>query len=250
MVYNDTVTNQGIVQDIYFEVNADATTYPIADITRNANVALDNVVTCILGADSRWQFDSTNATDLPIGSTDIISGQQDYSFDSEYLVIKSLEIQDSNGKWTRLIPIDNLSLDEREALSGFQTTNGVPMYYDKMGESILLYPTPNYNRRLVEESSAGLRAYFQRNIEYFVAGDTTKTPGFATHLHKYIPLYCSYVFACAKGLDKQNKLKERIEFYEGNKLRGGNDIGAIASFYAYRELDFKRTIKPRIENTR
>lgn len=79
MVFNDISTSQGIVQDTYFEVNADATTYPIADLTRNANAALDNVVTLILGADQRWQFDSTNSTDLPIGTTDIVSGQQDYS---------------------------------------------------------------------------------------------------------------------------------------------------------------------------
>lgn len=244
MVFNDISTSQGIVQDTYFEVNADATTYPIADLTRNANAALDNVVTLILGADQRWQFDSTNSTDLPIGTTDIVSGQQDYSFDEEYLVIKSIEIADASGKWTRLIPIDNMSLDEREALSGFETVNGTPMYYDKMGDSILLYPAPNYNY------TAGLRAYFQRKIDYFVAGDTIKEPGFAKHLHKYIPLYCAYVYACAKDLPKQNSLKQRLAFYEGNKLQGGNDAGAIATFYAYRELDFKRKLTPRVENTR
>lgn len=244
MVFNDTTTSQGIVQDTYFEVNADATTYPVADLTRNANAALDNVVTLILGADQRWQFDSTNSTDLPIGTTDIVLGQQDYSFDEEYLVIKSIEIADASGKWTRLIPIDNMSLDEREALSGFETVNGTPMYYDKMGDSILLYPAPNYNY------TAGLRAYFQRKIDYFVASDTIKEPGFAKHLHKYIPLYCAYVYACAKDLVKQSVLKQRLAFYEGNKLQGGNDQGAIATFYAYRELDFKRTLKPRIENTK
>jgi len=244
MVFNDISTSQGIVQDTYFEVNADATTYPIADLTRNANAALDNVVTLILGADQRWQFDSTNSTDLPIGTTDIVSGQQDYSFDEEYLVIKSIEIADASGKWTRLIPIDNMSLDEREALSGFETVNGTPMYYDKMGDSILLYPAPNYNY------TAGLRAYFQRKIDYFDASDTIKEPGFAKHLHKYIPLYCAYIYACAKDLQKQSVLKQRLAFYEGNKLQGGNDAGAIATFYAYRELDFKRKLTPRVENTR
>jgi len=244
MQFNDVSTSQGIVQDAYFEATADSSSYPIADVTRNANAALDNVVTLILGADQRWQFDSTNSTDLPIGTTDIVSGQQDYSFDEEYLVIKSIELADSSGKWTRLIPIDNMSLDERQALSGFETVNGTPMYYDKMGDSILLYPAPNYNY------TAGLRAYFQRKIDYFVVGDTIKEPGFAKHLHKYIPLYCAYVYACAKDLPKQNSLKQRLAFYEGNKLQGGNDQGAIATFYAYRELDFKRKLTPRVENTR
>ena len=93
------------VQDTYFEASTNAIAYPIADLTRNANTALDTVVTLILGADSRWQFDSKNATDLPIGTTALILGQKDYTFDSEYLVIKSIECSDSQGNWTKLIPI-------------------------------------------------------------------------------------------------------------------------------------------------
>lgn len=248
-MFNDTTANgSGIVQDVYFEASTNATAYPIADLTRNANTALDNVVTLILGADSRWQFDSTNATDLPIGTTSLISGQQDYSFDEEYLVIKSIECSDSQGNWTKLIPIDNF--DEQVALSDFQTTNGVPKYYDKMGESILLYPAPNYSIAVTDTPEGGLRAYFQRKIDYFATTDTTKEPGFAKHLHKYVSLFCAYVYACAKELPKQNSLKQRLEYYEGNKLRGGNDAGAIATFYAYREVDFRKKMTPLIENNR
>jgi len=92
MIFNDTTPEaQGIVQDVYFEASTNATAYPIADLTRNANRGLDNAVALILGADSRWQFDSTNATDLPIGTTSLVSGQKDYTFDNDYLVIKSIE---------------------------------------------------------------------------------------------------------------------------------------------------------------
>lgn len=248
MVFNDTVGGQGIVQDTYFEASANSNSYPIADLTRNANTALDNVVTLILGSDSRWQFDSTNATDLPIGTTALVSGQQDYSFDTEYLVIKSIECSDAQGNWKKLIPIDNY--DEDVALSAFETTDGTPKYYDKMGESILLYPAPNYNIAPTDTPAGGLRAYFQRKIEYFVVNDTIKEPGFAKHLHKYIPLYCAYVYACAKSLPIQNSLAKRLEFYEGNRLRGGNDDGAISAFYAYREVDFKRHVRPNVENNK
>lgn len=248
MVYSDTSGGQGIVQDVYFEASANSSSYPIADLTRNANTALDTVVSLILGSDSRWQFDSTNATDLPIGTTSLIATQQDYTFDEEYLVIKSIECSDSQGNWTKLIPIDNY--DEQVALSQFQTTNGVPKYYDKMGESILLYPAPNYSISIDDTPEGGLRAYFQRKIDYFTITDTTKEPGFAKHLHKYIPLYCSWVYACAKELPKQNSLRARLNYYEGNRLMGGNDAGAIATFYAYRELDFRRKITPYVADTR
>lgn len=248
MQFSDTSGGQGIVQDTYFEASTNAIAYPIADLTRNANTALDTVVTLILGADSRWQFDSKNATDLPIGTTALILGQKDYTFDSEYLVIKSIECSDSQGNWTKLIPIDNY--DEEVALSAFQTTNGVPKYYDKMGESILLYPSPNYSIAPTDGTPGGLRAYFQRKIDYFDVSDTTKEPGFAKHLHKYISLYCAWVFCEAKDIPRATRLKSRLEFYEGNKLRGGNDAGAIATFYAYREVDFQRRIKPNVESTR
>lgn len=240
MVFNDSSTSQGIVQDTYFEASANSTSYPIADVTRNSNAALDNVVTLILGADGKWQFDSTNATNLPIGTTGLVSGQQDYTFDEEYLVIKAIECSDSLGKWHKLIPIDNY--DEDIALSEFETNNGIPKYYDKMGESILLYPAPNYSIDEDDTPAGGLRAYFQRKIDYFVAGDTTKEPGFAKHLHKYIPLYNAYIYACAKDLPKQSSLAKRLEFYEGNKLRGGNDGGAITKFYSYREQDAVKQI--------
>lgn len=244
MVFSDTTNNQGIVQDAYFEAGANSTSFPINDVVRAANTALDKVISMILGADGRWQFDSSNYTDLPIGSADLLSGQQDYSFDTEYLVIKSIELSDSQGNWRRLIPIDNNDLTHMQAMSGFDTVPGVPMYYDKMGESVLLYPTPNYNRRLVEEGASGLRAYFQRKIDYFTATDTIKEPGFAKHLHKYISLYCAWEYACAKELEaKAAKLAKRLAFFEGNLEQGGNDAGEIRRFYSYREVDQPRRIK-------
>ena len=240
MVYSDLTGGQGIVQDTYFEASANSTSYPIADLTRNANNGLDNAVTLILGADGRWSFDSTNATDIPIGTTGLVSGQQDYSFDNEYLVIKSIECSDSLGHWSKLIPIDNY--DEDISLSEFETTNGKPKYYDKVGSSILLYPAPNYSIAPTDTPAGGLRAYFQRNMDYFTVSDTVKKPGFAEHLHKYISLYCAYVYACAKELPKQASLAKRLEYFEGNKLRGGNDGGAIAKFYSYREQDVVKQI--------
>lgn len=250
MQYNGSATNQDIVSDTHFEASSNANSYPIADITRNSNTALDNVVTIRLGANPKWDFDSTNATDFPIGTTDILSGQQDYEFDTDFLIIKSIEVQDSNGDWSKLEPIDQMTLPEQQALSDFEPTAGIPKYYDKIGNSLFLFPIPNYNRRLVEEGAGGLKVYFQRNVDYFTTTDTTKQPGFALHLHKYIPLYNAYVYACAKELPKQNSLAKRLEFYEGNKMRGGNDNGAIYDFYGRRELDVRRRLQVKQENNK
>jgi hypothetical protein len=231
--FNDSSSEkQGIVQDVYYLVNANSTSYPIGDLTRNANRGLDKAVTKILGADGRWQFDDTNATDLPIGSTTITSGQQDYSFDEEYLTILDIIATDANGNETRLIPIDNADMGRDQAITEFQSVSGTPIYYDKMGESILLYPTPNYTS--TKESGGGLKAYFQRKISYFTTTDTTKEPGFAKHLHRYISLSAAFDYAISKGLPKAQSLRNEMLVMEKE----------IEEFYAYRERDQRRRIQP------
>jgi hypothetical protein len=234
MQFNDSSGGQGIVQDVYFNVHANSTTYLIADLTRNANAALDKVVSLILGADGRWQFDDKNSTDLPIGTTNLVANQQDYSFDTEYLVILDVICSDQNGNDIRLIPIDNADLGKEEALTQFMNVAGTPQYYDKVGDSILLYPKPSYSY------TGGLKAYFQRKISYFSTSDTTKEPGFAKHLHKYISLFASYEYARTKGLKVAEQLKRDMLFYEGN----GSDPGEIRRFYSYREKDDRKVLRP------
>ncbi|HUC20837.1 MAG TPA: hypothetical protein VMR98_05080, partial [Candidatus Polarisedimenticolaceae bacterium] len=80
MVFSDTTNNQGLVQD--FErftglgigaVSGNAAR--LKDFTARANNWLDRVVGVILSADNRWQWDDTNYTTMPIGTADIVSGQ-------------------------------------------------------------------------------------------------------------------------------------------------------------------------------
>lgn len=252
MQFSDTTNKQGIVQDTYFEASANANSYPIEDVVRSSNTALDNVATLAIGADKTWQFDSTNATDIPIGTTRLVANQKDYTFDSTFLVVTSVECSDSTGLiWANLTPLENY--DEPVSLSEFEKTSGQPKYYKKIGSSVLLYPASNFSRGPVDENDSetgGLRVHFERRVDYFTASDTTKQPGFALHLHKYIPLYNAYVYACAKELPaKQQSLRTRLNFYEGTELIGGNDKGAIAKHYSYRGVDVRRILKPNVENS-
>ncbi len=237
MVFNDVTGGQGIVQDAYYEAGANSVSYPIADVVRNANLALDEVVTIILGADGKWQFDDSNATDLPIGETDMISGQDDYSFDAQYLVIAGMEIKDPNGNWVRLTPVDRNDLNQSQAISTLYNQTGIPQFYDKQGESFFFIPTPNYNYRLVEEGASGIRVFFQRKIAYFTISSTTTEPGFGKHLHKYISLYVANAYCRAKELVQREQA-----------LLGQLNIWAekIRAFYSYRELDTEKRIKNKI----
>ena len=63
MVFSDTSTKLGIVQDIDFLLfgNTVATSpYLIADKTRNVNRALDETVSLIMRSDARWKWDDDN----------------------------------------------------------------------------------------------------------------------------------------------------------------------------------------------
>lgn len=251
MDFNDTSLKQGLVQDCNWWVNADDTSYPLADKVRSANMGLNEVVGLILGADGRWQFDDTNYTDLPIGTTNLVINQQDYGIDTSMVDITRVEIKDNNGNWNLLIPFDQRDLTPppsqpvptgvltasatlggiNYSLTDFLSQAGVPIFYDKIANSIFLYPKPNYN------STGGLKVYFQRKPSYFVVADTTKRPGFATQFHRYISYYMAKDYAVAQMLT-------------GNKIQSlMNELTimkqAIIDFYSSRKKDEKTVLVAR-----
>lgn len=241
MDFSNTTTNAGIVQDVDYLVNSTRATLPLTTIASSANRAMDEVISIILGSDGRWQFDDTNYTDLPIGTTGLVANQQDYSFDPEQIDVTRVEVKDENGNWRFLVPMDQKDLNptsyaplpsgtigagfgvdgQNYSLTDFMKVAGTPLYYDKIANSIFLYPKPSYTQ------SASLKVYFQRKPSYFVSTDTTKQPGFAKHLHRIISYKVAYDYAVAKLLTANKlqslmneiaKMEQRIrEFYSSRK---------------------------------
>ena len=194
MVFNDIGGGQGIVQEIDFLVNTDFIKFPIEDKTRIINRWYERIVGKILETDGRWQFDDTNYTDLPIATTNLISGQQDYSFAVAHLRITRMEVMDTNGKWKWIQPIDQND-DRSCSLTELGNQLGVPCWYDKLANSVFLYPRPNYSQ------NNGLKAYFQRTANLFNTADTTKEPGFASIFHRLLALGPALEYASANGLN-------------------------------------------------
>ena len=178
-----------IVSRIYKLTKTNASSYLAADMLIDINVAYRDVVSTILDCDGRWQWDDDNRADLPIGTTTITSGQQDYAPAVTHLKILRVEIKDNGGTvFRRLEPIDQA--DVTYALDS--TTTGVPQYYDKVGDSVFLYPIPNYTQ------SASLKLYFQRGPDEFTSGQVsagTKEPGFNALFHDLIPMLVAYDYA-------------------------------------------------------
>lgn len=228
------MTYSDLQLDTDFLVDTDSVTYPVINKTRNANFALDEATAIIIGCDGTWQFDDSNYTDLPIGSTHIISGQKDYSFSDEHLNIEAIEVKDTDGKWIQLSPIDLYDTEKWGSISDFMNQTGTPQYYDKVGDSIFLYPTPNFSQ------DDSLRAHFQRKIEHFTTSDTTKEAGFAKHLHRFISISMAYDWAVAKQHTKQNFLLNEKNRY----------IEMIKTFYSKRVKDEKPRLQVIYQNNK
>lgn len=234
MVYNDTTSGQGIVQDILFGVTQNLSSYPIADITRAVNLGLDKVSSIIMQADNRWQFDDKNEVTLPIATTNLVNNQQDYEFDGSFLEVEKVMVADPQGNYYEVYNIDVHDQGIESYLENKTANIGQPYRYDIIGNSILLDTRPNYS------VDNGIKVYFKRKADYFTTTDTTKEPGFASQFHKYLSLYGQYEFSYAKGLPKTEQLKRDILEMEGK----------IKDFYSKRSKDYRPRFISRIRNPR
>jgi hypothetical protein len=182
IAFSDTVNLTGIVQQTRNMLRVDATQYPTARIVNSANNWLDTVAGYAIGADRRFQWDDSNHTKLPIGTTNLTLNQSDYSFltdeqGNSILNLTRIDILDASGIYRQLKVIDQTDVDG--ALDEFYSATGLPEYYDKIADNIIrLYPTPAVS------VTAGLKFYFQRTPSYFTASDTTKVPGVPALLHR------------------------------------------------------------------
>lgn len=198
---------------VYLYTKTNSTSLPDASMVTLVNRALERVVQLINASDSRWEFDDTNQTDLPIATTALVSGQKDYSLTTGHLSINRVEIKDTSGNWHLLEPFNRNDI-RFEALTNFLGT-GMPTAYDKLAASIFLSPTPNYAQ------DASLKIYFSREPVAFLAADTLAVPGFNALFHKLLPLWASYDYSVANGLKNANQIfieitrmeTELVDFY-------------------------------------
>jgi hypothetical protein len=218
MKFSSAADKLGIVQDIDWLVDSDDTAYPVAHKTRNVNAWLDRVASLILQSDGKWEWEDTNQTDLPIGTTTLTSGQQDYSIDTTYLKVRAVAVKDSAGTLHYLNRLDEKSPQAgTQELMDSSKSSGTPTGYAFVGNSIVLDKKPNYT------ASGGLKVYFQRNVVYFEDTDTTAVPGFAPMFHRVLSFGAAldyaikHDYAPTKIANLQNRIKELeaslMEFY-------------------------------------
>lgn len=217
MMFSDASLNQGIVQQTRSMMRVDSTQWPTAKIVASVNNYLDRLTGFAIGADKRFQWDDTNHTKIPEGTTNLVADQSDYSFLTDeqgntILTLVRLEIlgTTSGTDWRLLKPFDQSEYQE-DSLNSLQATAGTSTHYDKIADNIIrLYPKPS------SSVTAGLKFTFQRTPSYFLASDTTKSPGVAPILHRGFVIAAAYDGALTLGLPNLQALS--IEMERENQL--------------------------------
>lgn len=230
MQFSDTTTKNGLVQDCEINLFGDSgytqitgNSNRLATFTNFLNRALDKVSILIMSSDGRWQYDDTNFTDLPIGTTTLVNTQQQYQLSTSQLNILRVEIMGSDGKYYKINPID-LNEIQGTSMSEFMNSAGSPVYYDLLGDSIFLYPKPQTGYVTM---ALGMKIYFQREPSYFVSTDTTKLPGVNGMFHRLISRIACLDYAIARQLPQKNDIQSEITLMEAQ----------LQDFYAKRNLD-------------
>lgn len=239
MVFSDTSTNSGILQQARDLARVNSAQWATQKVVNSCNNWLNRIFTKGKNLDVKFQLDDTNHTKLPIGTTDLTASQSDYSFltDEQGNRITNLiriDILDSDGLYRQLQPIDQAQL-KGWALDEWMKTNNKPQYYDKIADNVIrLYPTP------ATSVTNGIKYYFQRSPSYFLATDTTKQPGVADDLHRGFVVASAYDCALTLGLANLQPLSVELQKEEQK----------IDDYFASRLTDEPTIINTKYHNPR
>ena len=228
MQFNLPGDNQGLVPETLFLAGANTTApYALSDITRNINVALQDVSRFIWETDAYWQYDDSNNNDLPIAIRSLGDASASYSIPTTAQKIHRVEVIDSNGNYTKLEPIDyrdiGVGLTER-----FQSA-GLPIFYDLVGSQITLYPSPSSTSVTLTN---GLELRVSRDVTLFTTASTTAVPGFAPQFHRILSASAALDFA------KDPQVRQMLIEIKDRMEKG------IKNMYSSRMAEVRPQIRP------
>ncbi len=232
MNFSETTNNTGIVEQVRALMRVDASQWPTSRIVNSCNNWLDTIAGYAIGADRRFQWDDTNHTALPIGTTNLVANQSDYSFltdqqGNSILNLTGIEILDPNGNYRKLMPRNFGDTDEAE--DELLRVAGLPTEYDKIADNIIrLTPKPSAS------VTAGLKFYFQRTPSYFTASDTVKNPGVAPLLHRGFVIAAAYDGALTLGLANLQPLNVEREA----------EMAKMTRYFSNRNTDERHVLTP------
>lgn len=219
---NDTTNNTGIAQQARILAGVDATQWPFQRIVNSGNSWKDFLTGYAIGADKRFQWDNTEHTRLPEGTTPLTINQSDYSFltdeqGNNIITLTGVSIL-QNGQYVRLEPVDRNDPNYDPATFGMES--GTPTQYDKISDNII-----RLDKKPSATVSAGLKFYFQRTAPRWTSSSTTQTSGFSPLLDRGFIIACAYDIALTLGLsnlqvlgiERQREEQQAISYFEGRQ---------------------------------
>lgn len=217
----------GICQRARKRARVDSTQWPTENIANSCNDWLDFIVQVGIGLDKEFQFDDTNHTKLPDGTTPLISGQSDYSFltdeqGNSIITLTGISLIDSSNKEIPLKLVDRNDTDYN--ISWYGKNSGTPTQYDKIADNIVrldMKPTAT------DVANYSLKYYFQRTGSYFTDSDTTKQPGVSPLLHKGFWVHAAYEIADTLGLNNLSSISRERDI----------EIQKIKDYFSIRNQD-------------
>jgi hypothetical protein len=210
---------------------SDTTQFPVADFIRSANIWNAQINGWIWDATGDWEYDDGNYTNLPVATATLVDGQADYELPDTAQKIDRVEVMDNNGDYQKLTPIDKSQVGD--AMTEFQETDGLPRYYDLVGDSLILYPTPDTANIT---ATSGIKLYFTRDVKAFNETSTTLEPSFNRNFHRLISMGSAFDYSGSFDSSKLNYLSTQIQRLKEE----------LQTFYGSRHRDFKTKIIPSI----
>jgi hypothetical protein len=170
------------------EISGDTTS--LKRFTSRVNSGFDRILPLVLPRTDGIKWDDTNHSDLPVGTTNIVSGQSDYTVEADdnsldiLRIIKVKILTSSTAtQYTDLEVIDGSDSDVFNAISPNSLETGIPTKVFIRGNTFHLFAKPNY------AATAGIKLFFEREQSYFTSTDTTKEPGIPKPSHELLALY-------------------------------------------------------------
>lgn len=243
MVFSDTTNKNGLIQDCEVLLNfpdagisGDSTA--LKQFTNLINQGYLKVASYALTVSSGWQWDDSNYTDYPRGTSTLVNNQRDYTLPvastganaSTCWKVKEVSILDTAGYELKLMP----SARTEAQLRRLYTSAGTPREYLLVGNAIKLFPTPTSSYVTLTN---GLIVYFARSPDLFSSSDTTQQPGLPEPFHRMISFEACIDYAGSRGLQSVQYFQAKLA-----ELKGQLD-----DVMANRNDDNRARMMPRVE---
>ncbi len=245
MQYNSESNEQDLISEVTEICDADLNAYTLKSRTRRINIALEEVEAKLIVASAHgWEFGDSNQTSLPTGLKTLVNSQEAYQLAGDQsttgidttnplLTVRGVSVKNKDGIWVPLKPIHLWELfAQRIDPAEYFKTDGLPAYYEKREDFLILYPAPDNGISVTLAS--GLKVFYDRRASKFTTSDTTKEPGFASPYHVLLAYKASLPYCSSYKKDRVPMIlgeiarleKGLLSFY-GNRAKDERKIASM-----------------------